>query len=87
MIDGQENAGFQIDVAGQTHILLPQEGGRPQQDGFPVDRAAKAALLIEAQVLSRFPWGVLPHRQSLKDPLQAAARRTGGCRRISRHLS
>ena len=52
-----------------------------------MDRAAKAALLIEAQVLSRFPWGVLPHRQSLKDPLQAAARRTGGCRRISRHLS
>lgn len=63
---------FRLMLLGRRTSCFRRKEARPQQDGFPVDRAAKAALLIEAQVLSRFPWGVLPHRQSLKDPLQAA---------------
>ena len=62
VVDGQKHAGFQVNIAGQAYVLLPHERRRSQQDGLAVDRAAEAALLIEAEILCGLSGGVFAHR-------------------------
>ena len=78
MVDGQKHAGFQVNIAGQAHVLLPHERRRSQQDGLAVDRAAEAALLIEAEILCGLSGGVFAHRQAVEYPRQPAACPMGG---------
>ena len=73
-VHGQEDAGPQVDAAGQAHLHLPHEGGRAQQYRLPPDGGGVAALLIKAEIVHFLIMAALAAEQAVKQPLKAAVR-------------
>lgn len=83
----QKNAGLELQVTGQGHMVLFHEIGAAHGDRFPTDGTADAAVLVKTQVLQMQVGAALAGQHLVKQRRQLAS--GGLCRRggIGYHLA
>ena len=83
----QKNAGLELQVTRQGHMVLFHEIGAAHGDRFPTDGTADAAVLVKTQVLQMQVGAALAGQQLVKQRRQLAS--GGLCRRggIGHHLA